>query len=116
YSVRVEKQGFKPTVRSGITLNAASVARVDFSLEVGATRQVIEVKGDVSLLKTENAKISTTISNQMVEDLPLVVGGALRSPLDLAVLTPEAKSFGTSIALAGSPTNLNVAFDSFSIG
>ncbi len=30
----------------------------------------------------------------MVDELPLVVGGTLRSPFDLAALTPEAKNLG----------------------
>ena len=109
YSVQAEKEGFKALIRSGITLNAASSVRVDFSLEIGETQQVIEVKGDAPQLKTEDVKISSTVNNRMVEALPLVVGGALRSPLDLASLTPEAKNFGTSVALGP-------ASDSFSIG
>jgi hypothetical protein len=109
YSVQAEKEGFKALIRSGITLNAASSVRIDFSLEIGETRQVIEVKGDAPQLKTEDVKISSTVNNRMVEALPLVVGGALRSPLDLASLTPEAKNFGTSVALGP-------ASDSFSIG
>jgi hypothetical protein len=116
YTIRAEKEGFKPIIRSGVTVNAASTVRVDLSLEIGSARQVVEVRGASPILKVEDAKITTTISNRMVEDLPLVVGGAVRSPLDLAVLTPEGKNYGTSIALAGSANNLNVAFDSFSVG
>ena len=33
YSVRVEKDGFKPALRSGITVNAATTIRVDVTLE-----------------------------------------------------------------------------------
>ena len=35
-------------------------------------------------LQTEDAKSATTITNKLVDELPLVVGGALRSPFDLA--------------------------------
>ena len=77
YSVQAEKEGFKALIRSGITVNAASSVRVDFSLEIGETRQVIEVKADAPQLKTEDVKISSTVNNRMVEALPLVVGGAL---------------------------------------
>ena len=45
-------------------------------------------------LNTENAKASVTITNKLVDDLPLVVGGAVRSPFDLATLTPESKNIG----------------------
>jgi len=116
YSVRADKVGFKPLIRSGITLNAATEVRVDFSLEIGAAQQTIQVQGDVSQLKTDSGKISSTVTNKMVEDLPLVVGGALRSPFDLATLTPEAKNFGTQVALALGPNGLAPVQDSFAIG
>ena len=94
YSVRVDKEGFKPSVRSGITLNAASNARVDINLEIGTAQQSVEITADAQQLMTESAKSSTTINNKLVDELPLVVGGAMRSPFDLANLTPEVKNYG----------------------
>lgn len=95
YSVRVEKEGFRSALLKDVVLNAASEVRADISLEVGsATAQTIEVEASSAQLHTEDAKTSVTIDNKMVEDLPLVVGGALRSPFDLAQLTPEAKNIG----------------------
>jgi hypothetical protein len=115
YTVQVEKEGFKLSVRTGVILNAASEVRVDFSLQIGSTRQVVEVKGGVTPLNTETAKESATISNVMVQDLPIVVGAALRSPLDLASLTPEAKNYNTSVANGTVQPGTNTS-DSFSIG
>ncbi|MDX1978629.1 MAG: carboxypeptidase regulatory-like domain-containing protein, partial [Bryobacteraceae bacterium] len=94
YSIRVEKDGFKPAVRSGVTLPAASTIRVDFKLEIGTAQQTVEVTADVEQLMTENAKTSVNVSNKLVDELPLVVGGAMRSPFDLATLTPETKNYG----------------------
>ncbi len=94
YTVRVDKEGFKPAEITGLTLNAASSARADVILEVGTAQQAIEVAANAVQLKTEDAKTSVTIQNKLVDELPLVVSGALRSPFDLAQLTPEAKSFG----------------------
>lgn len=116
YTIRAEKQGFKAIIRSGITLNSASTIRVDFTLEIGEVRQEIEVTGDVSMVKTEETKISSTVSNLMIQQLPLVVGGALRSPFDLATLTPEAKLYATQIALQPGPNNLSPVQDSLQIG
>ena len=48
YSVRVEKEGFKPSVRSGVTVSAASTVRVDFKLEVGTAQQTVVVTSDVN--------------------------------------------------------------------
>ena len=36
YTVRIGKPGFKPYVQSSLTLNAATTAHVDVSLQVGA--------------------------------------------------------------------------------
>ena len=102
YSVRVEKEGFKPSVRSGVTVNAASNVRLDVTLEVGTAQQTIEVTADVQRLQTESAKASITLNNRMVDALPLVVGGTLRSPFDLAALTPEVRLTGdTTFAIGG---------------
>jgi hypothetical protein len=45
-------------------------------------------------LQTEDAKSSTTLQNKLVNDLPLVVGGTVRTPFDLASITPDAKNLG----------------------
>src|SRR4029450_4372460 len=34
------------------------------------------------------------MTTKVVDELPLVVGGAMRSPFNLAALTPEAKNLG----------------------
>jgi hypothetical protein len=94
YNVRVEAQGFRPSEEKGLKLNAATTVRADAALEVGASKQAVEVQASAVQLHTEDAKSSVTISNKLVNDLPLVVGGAVRSPFDLAVLTPESKNLG----------------------
>ena len=94
YTIRVEKEGFRSAVLNLITVNAASSVRADFTLEVGASQQTIEITAEAATLQTDNAKSATTITQTLVDDLPTVVGGALRSPFDLAILTPESKNFG----------------------
>ena len=94
YTVRVEKEGFRPSSITGLALNASATMRADASLEVGTAVQAIEVSANALSLSTENAKSSVTINNKLVDELPLVVGGTLRSPFNLASLTPEAKNVG----------------------
>ena len=94
YSVRVEKEGFRPANVTGLVLNASATMRVDTALEVGAATQTVEVSASALALSTENAKSSVTINNKLVDELPLVVGGTMRSPFNLAALTPEAKNVG----------------------
>jgi len=94
YDVRVEKTGFRPTQIHGLTVNAATTARADFNLEIGQSRQVIEVEASAVQLNSEDSKSSVTINQKLVDTLPLLVGGAVRSPFDLATLTPESKNVG----------------------
>lgn len=94
YTVKVEKDGFRPASVTGVVLNASSTVRADATLEVGAAAQAVEVSASALTLSTENAKTSVTVNNKLVDELPLVVGGTLRSPFNLAALTPEAKNVG----------------------
>jgi hypothetical protein len=100
YTIRVEKAGFRPAVLSGLTVNAATSVRADVTLEVGASSQAVEVTATAVQLHTEDSKSSVTIANKLVDDLPLVVGGTVRSPFDLAVLTPEGKNLGGDAGFA----------------
>src|SRR5689334_10816017 len=94
YAVKVEKEGFRPATISGIVLNASATVRADAKLEVGSAIQAVEVSASALSIATENAKTSVTMDNKLVDELPLVVGGAMRSPFNLAALTPEAKNIG----------------------
>src|SRR6266700_3246908 len=52
YSVRVEKEGFRPSLTSGINLDAAQTVRTDVALEVGTSTQAIEVTSSAVQLQT----------------------------------------------------------------
>jgi carboxypeptidase family protein len=94
YNLRVEKQGFRTFVLAGITVDAATSVRADANLEVGESRQTIEVQAAAIQLQTQDATSSTSVENTLVNDLPLVVSGTVRTPFDLAALTPDAKNLG----------------------
>lgn len=93
YKVKIEKSGFKTAVQDNVKVSVGLTATVDVTMEVGEVTQTVEIAAGVGpQLQTESAKISSTVANKMVEELPLVVSGAVRNPFDLAVLTPEAKA------------------------
>jgi len=94
YTVRVQKEGFRTEVVNGLTVDAAVTVRADVTLQVGTAQQTVEVQAAAIQLQAEDAKTSATVTNQMVDELPLVVSGTLRSPFDLASITPEAKNVG----------------------
>src|SRR5262249_27992586 len=100
YRLVVAQQGFQTAAIDNVSLTAGATARVDVKLVVGGVQQTVEVQAQSGTVQTEDAKISTAVSNKLVDELPLVVGGAMRSPFDLVTTVPEAKN-GTNLALGG---------------
>lgn len=117
YTILAEKTGFRPAQITGLNVDAATTARAEIKLEIGQSTQVIEVAASAVQLRSEDAKSSTTINNKLVDDLPLVVGGAVRSPFDLAALTPESKNLGGDAGFAlggGQAASYQVTLDGIS--
>jgi hypothetical protein len=55
--------------------------------------EVVEIASSGgSAVQTENAKISSQVSNKQIDQLPLVVSGTMRSRFDLSLLTPESET------------------------
>ncbi len=94
YNLRVEKSGFRSFVLANITVDAATTVRADAVLQLGESRQTIEVQAAAVQLQTQDATSATSVENKLVNDLPLVVSGTVRTPFDLAALTPDAKNLG----------------------
>jgi hypothetical protein len=101
YRIEISAAGFRRYAAEGITLTAGATIRLDAQLQLGQLTESIEVKAEAAQLQTEDAKVSTSVENRMVDQLPLVVGGALRSPFDLVSTVPEAKGSGSSVSLGG---------------
>jgi hypothetical protein len=94
YVVRANKEGFRTSQVTGLVLDATQTVRADLNLEVGTATQTVEVIASAIQVQSEDAKSSTTLQNKLINDLPLVVGGTVRTPFDLAALTPDAKNLG----------------------
>lgn len=84
YSIQVEAPGFQTARRENITLQVDQNAQIDFALEIGTTGQSVTVAGDAQLINTQDASVSTVVSREFVENLPL--NG--RSFQSLIALTP----------------------------
>jgi hypothetical protein len=95
YVVKVELTGFK-SVQSTVELSAAQIARVDFTLQVGAIAEQIEVVATSAVLQTENAVVGQTLQRDQVEKLPVqgrnLSTAALYAP---GVTTPNPGSFNS---------------------
>ena len=95
YVVVVTAKGFGTKTVENIELTAGGTARVDETLAVGGLQDAVTVSVETKQIQTDSVKVTTAITSKFIQDLPLVVGGQLRSPLDLSLIAPEAKA-GTS--------------------
>jgi len=75
YHVTFAKDGYATFERKGITLLIGQVAAIDVTLQVGATKQIIEITAETAVLQTETSSLTTNITNNVVNDLPLDVSG-----------------------------------------
>jgi Carboxypeptidase regulatory-like domain len=82
YELTVEQQGFEKYVRKGITLEINQNARLDVSLRVGATSQVVVVEGNVTQVDTVSSTLGKVETTQRIQDLPL----AQRDTMQLGLL------------------------------
>ncbi|MFN0086617.1 MAG: carboxypeptidase regulatory-like domain-containing protein [Blastocatellia bacterium] len=95
YKIRVEKTGFKTAEIGGVTLAIGSTTSANVTMTVGQVNEVVEIAAaGGAQVQTENARITSQVSNKQIDQLPLVVSGTMRSPFDLSLLTPEAKPIG----------------------
>jgi hypothetical protein len=86
YKITVEAPGFKTSTHANVTLNAGTIERVDFKMELGQAREIVEVSGETSAVNTEDSKLSTTVGSEQINNLPL--NG--RNVYDLMQLAPGA--------------------------
>ena len=96
YSVTVTDPGFATYTQHGITVNVGSTATVNAALKVGSASETITVTSDASQLQTESSDIGTTVSTQLIQDLPLQFNGTVRNPLQFVQLTPGFSGVDTN--------------------
>ena len=71
YSVAVESKGFQKTVRTGVTLQVAQVARIDVTLQTGGLTEAVEVVAATPLLDTLTSSRGSVIDQKKIVELPL---------------------------------------------
>ena len=100
YRVTAEKQGFSAVSRDNLKLDVDQVARVDFSLKIGAVAETIEVTAAAALLESETTTMGQVIENKRIMEMPL----NLRNYLELAKFSAgvlPARSLGRGARTAG---------------
>jgi len=71
YQIRVEARGFKTAVLENVPVNVNTTTVADAKLPVGGAQETVEVSGGAALIQTEEARLSNTITQQSVDNLPL---------------------------------------------
>ena len=102
YNITVTAQGFKRYEAKGVMLDVARKARVDVTLQVGASSVVMTIEGtSVAQVETESSELSGTVTGKQISQLQL--NG--RNYTQLLALTPGATNqSGTDEAGTGLAT------------
>lgn len=117
YRIEVTATGFKRVVQQNVVVAASSSVRVDFVLQLGQVTEAIEVTAAAATIQTDNAKVSTQVQNKLVDELPLVVAGAMRSPFNLVAVAAEARGSGQRLSLGGGQAaSWDATLDGYSVG
>ena len=87
--LKVEKQGFKTVLRTGVSLAVAQQAVVNFRLELGEVVQQVTVSAEASVVNVTTADVSGMVGEREIKDLPL--NG--RSFDELITLNPGAINY-----------------------
>jgi outer membrane receptor protein involved in Fe transport len=71
YALTLEKEGFRTLSRTGITLVVDQVTRFDFTLEVGAVSERVEVSAEAALVDSQTSSLGQVIDNKRILEMPL---------------------------------------------
>ena len=100
YSISTKATGFEASITKDLAVEAGDRARNDVHLQAGSQDQVIEVTASTPLLQADSATVSSTVTAQAVQDLPL--NG--RNFVQLVSLVPGAnEGQGNGLSSGGRP-------------
>lgn len=95
YRLEASHSGFKQFRQDKIELQTGETTTIDITLALGAVAETITVTGDAALLRTETGAIGTTVSKQVLNELPLIG----RNPYVFLTLSPGIQYTGDPGAL-----------------
>ncbi len=69
YSINVTAQGFSKT-ESKVSVTSGRTSLSDLKMSVGASTQTVEVTSSVAMVQADNADLSTTFDQSLVQNMP----------------------------------------------
>jgi len=77
YKLVVSLTGFLTLIQEKVVVDALSTVTVDLALKVGDVKETVTVADAPAQLNTSDARLGTTIRNEMYTNLPLAMGTAV---------------------------------------
>jgi len=81
YAVTFTKDGFSTLRHEGIELSVAFTANVNGAMQIGSVSQTVMVTGESPVIDTQDTVVQQTLSNNVVESLPLGGSAAVYTSL-----------------------------------
>ena len=100
YEIQAEATGFKKETQTGLTLDVAQEAVVNFTLQVGTAEQQVEVTAEAPQVDTTTSSLAHLVTDNQIAELPL--NG--RSFVSLSLMqsgVTQYTAIGTGNAFAG---------------
>jgi hypothetical protein len=88
YSIKVNASGFSTAEAKDVVLQVGATTTQNFTLKPGSMSEIIEVTSAPPLVDQQKMDVSTNITPQQIQELPLIG----RDIADLAYLSPGVKS------------------------
>ncbi len=114
YRITINHPGFKSAEVKDVKVDAATPAKVNIVLQVGAVTETVEVQGGAEVLQTTTATVTSTMVGQQLHEVPF----ASRNLSELIVTQPGSATQGVprSTSVYGLPQSaLNVTMDGINI-
>ncbi|MCI0445942.1 TonB-dependent receptor, partial [bacterium] len=117
YDMTAKIEGFATQVQKGVRLDVGKTTPIDFGMKLSTTAETMEITGETPLIERTESHVSTVVTPEQVENLPL--NG--RQFANLAALAPGTTlgfhpdpTRPTNLAVSsigGSGRNVNVSID-----
>src|SRR5436190_6825950 len=109
YKVMVGAAGFKTATASNVELNAGTVVRLDFRLQIGVRQETVEVRDATVPINVENSRLAQIVDSNQIANLPL--NG--RNVYDLIQYVPGATNVRGTMFEKGANTVVNGVRENF---
>ena len=77
YTISVSATGFRQYEQVGVVVDALSTVGLNLQLQVGAANETMTITVGATQLNTSDARLGTTIRNELYTNLPLAMGTAV---------------------------------------